>query len=234
MDIHKPKPWHGLREFLKEYVIIVVGVLTALAAEQGVEWLHWQREVAVADAAMLKELHRNGVTTYEAIAAWPCEQKRLDELSADLRRTNGLWKGQAFDTGGRRASFVAPGHAWPSTSWDEYKGNGAVQHMSDDRRLLFNTAYVDIAGERLWDSELGQARAELAILTDDLPLSEVTRDRELAAIERARLAGWYAAYVGKQLVAVLGKTGETFTEAEAHPQPLACRAQYGPGKPVGR
>ena len=29
MDIHKPKPWHGMREFLKEYVIIVVGVLTA-------------------------------------------------------------------------------------------------------------------------------------------------------------------------------------------------------------
>ena len=27
MDIHKPKPWHGVREFLKEYVIIVVGVL---------------------------------------------------------------------------------------------------------------------------------------------------------------------------------------------------------------
>ena len=30
MDIHKPKPWHGFREFLKEYAIIVVGVLTAL------------------------------------------------------------------------------------------------------------------------------------------------------------------------------------------------------------
>jgi hypothetical protein len=29
-------------EFLKEYAIIVIGVLTALAAEQAVEWLHWQ------------------------------------------------------------------------------------------------------------------------------------------------------------------------------------------------
>jgi hypothetical protein len=33
LEIHKPKPWHGLREFLKDYLIIVVGVLTALAAE---------------------------------------------------------------------------------------------------------------------------------------------------------------------------------------------------------
>ena len=29
MDIHKPKPWHGLREFLKEYLITVVGEKTA-------------------------------------------------------------------------------------------------------------------------------------------------------------------------------------------------------------
>ncbi len=32
IEIHKPR--HGLREFLTEYLIIVVGVLTALAAEQ--------------------------------------------------------------------------------------------------------------------------------------------------------------------------------------------------------
>jgi hypothetical protein len=36
MDIHKPKLWHGLRDFLKEHGIIVLGVLTALAAEQAV------------------------------------------------------------------------------------------------------------------------------------------------------------------------------------------------------
>jgi hypothetical protein len=42
MDIHKPKPWHGLREFLKEYVIIAVGVMTALGAEAVVENLHWR------------------------------------------------------------------------------------------------------------------------------------------------------------------------------------------------
>ncbi len=45
MDIHKPKPFHGLREFLKEYGIIVLGVLTALFLEQAVEWLHWRHEV---------------------------------------------------------------------------------------------------------------------------------------------------------------------------------------------
>ena len=40
MEVHKPKPIRNWREFLKEYAIIVIGVLTALAAEQAVETLH--------------------------------------------------------------------------------------------------------------------------------------------------------------------------------------------------
>ena len=234
MDIHKSKPWHGLREFLKEYLIIVVGVLTALGAEQVVEQLHWRHEVAVADAALVKALHLNGTFAYGAIASWPCEQRRLDELSAHLRRANGIWKGQSYTFHERRLSFVAPGHAWPTTSWEEYQSNGAVQHMSDERRALFNTAYIDVEGERGWNKEQGQASADLAILADDLPLSEVTRDRELAAIEQARLAGYFAARVGQQLIDVTAKLGVTYTEGERHPQVPACMAQFGPGKAMGR
>jgi hypothetical protein len=44
MDIHRPKPWHGLRELLKEIGTIVVGVLIAIGAEQTVEALHHQAQ----------------------------------------------------------------------------------------------------------------------------------------------------------------------------------------------
>ncbi len=59
MDIHKPKPWHGWREFLKEYLIIVVGVLTALAAEQAVEWLHRSAELRETREAIREEIADN-------------------------------------------------------------------------------------------------------------------------------------------------------------------------------
>jgi hypothetical protein len=227
MELHKPKPWHGVREFLKEYVIIVVGVLTALGAEQAVEWLHWQHEVDAADTALRKELHLNGTFAYEAVAAWPCEQRRLDELSADLRHATGTWKAQWFITrNGRKTAFVAPGHPYPVTTWEEYKANGAVQHMSDERRWLLNSAFVDVEAEGRWGEQQGQAGAELAILADDLPLSDVTRDRELAAIERERLAGGLAAQVGLQLVGLLGQLGLSFTEAEKHPTVAACTARF--------
>jgi hypothetical protein len=56
MDIHKPKPWHGVREFLKEFGVIVLGVLVALGAEQSVEWLHRQAEVRDAREALRAEI----------------------------------------------------------------------------------------------------------------------------------------------------------------------------------
>jgi len=56
MEIHKPKPVHGWREFLKEYGIIVLGVLTALALEQAVEWLHWRHMVQEHRVALRKEV----------------------------------------------------------------------------------------------------------------------------------------------------------------------------------
>lgn len=33
VEAHKPKPWHGPGEFLREYLIVVVGVLTALGGD---------------------------------------------------------------------------------------------------------------------------------------------------------------------------------------------------------
>src|ERR1700761_8795639 len=99
MDIHKPKPWHGVREFLKEYVIIVVGVLTALAGEQTVEWLHRGQEVAEARESLRDELTTNATLMQFSLDAAPCFQRTLDAVAA---WTNGgpapIWGRGAPDT----------------------------------------------------------------------------------------------------------------------------------------
>ena len=87
MDIHKPKPWHGLREFLKEYAIIVVGkVLTALAAEQAVEWLHTRTEVAEAREALRHELGANVGHLSFAEVEDRCFLKSMDLCVSNGRR----------------------------------------------------------------------------------------------------------------------------------------------------
>ena len=137
MDIHKPKPWHGLREFLKEYLIIVVGVLTALAAEQAVEWLHWQAEVAHTRAALRQELSLALGDIARRIELAPCVTRRSDELQTwlDESRRGGPLRPSAPI--GRVASNGAISEVWESVKASPVSG-----HLPEAERLQFARLYA--------------------------------------------------------------------------------------------
>src|SRR5215469_11253023 len=82
MEIHRPKPVHSLREFLSEIVVIVVGILIALALEQLVEALHWWGRVNEAKTAIHKELVLTTVFAEERIAWHACADAYLANLEA--------------------------------------------------------------------------------------------------------------------------------------------------------
>jgi len=82
MEIHKPKPWHGWRGFLKEYAIIVAGVLTALVGEELVIAAHHHSEVADLRSALHSELAWNFVALKDAADDLPCVEQRMKEAEA--------------------------------------------------------------------------------------------------------------------------------------------------------
>jgi hypothetical protein len=86
MEIHKPKPIHNWREFLKEVGIIVLGVSIALGAEQAVEYFHWKNRIRDAAEAMRIELGvDDGPQAFTRLAIAACLDRQLDGLQgADL------------------------------------------------------------------------------------------------------------------------------------------------------
>ncbi|HEV2530310.1 hypothetical protein [Phenylobacterium sp.] len=80
MDIHKPKPWHGFRDLLKEVGTIVIGVLIALCGEQAVEWLHWRHEVAETRKALDAELSHDLFAFKDEVAQRTCIAGRLAQI----------------------------------------------------------------------------------------------------------------------------------------------------------
>ena len=82
MDIHKPKPWQGSRELLKEIGTIVIGVLIALAAEQAVDWLRWRYEIGEARQALGQEITYNIKALRIMDQQNGCLVARMDVLSA--------------------------------------------------------------------------------------------------------------------------------------------------------
>src|SRR3954471_18215516 len=82
MDIHKPKPWGGWRELLKEIGTIVVGVLIALGAEQAVEWAHWQGEVRDGRERLREEISFDQRVYLHRVGVASCVAKNLTDLTA--------------------------------------------------------------------------------------------------------------------------------------------------------
>jgi hypothetical protein len=80
MDIHKPKPWHGLREFAKELGTIILGIVIALALEAGVVALRERAQAAEARASIRQELAENLGKMRLRLDNEACLVRRLHEV----------------------------------------------------------------------------------------------------------------------------------------------------------
>ena len=212
MDIHKPKPWHGVREFLKEYVIIVVGVLTALGAEQAVEWLHWRHEVHQAREALVFDFRRViGFASREDASA-PCLAVRLGQLSDALDQAQATKRLPPIGYGG--SPLFPP---WSLRSWAGLTTGQALAHMSNRDQL----AIAGIPGTLEWARALRDQQAnDWAILMTMSGPGRPTSDAELANLRAAlahsarEAAGQRS--LGLQLEAIILRSGFlTRAQAEA-------------------
>ena len=181
MDIHKPKPWHGLREFLKEIGTIVIGVLIALGAEQAVEWLHWRHEVAVAREAIAFDLKALVGSAAAQDEHTPCTGRHLQEIAAVINQAQTTKRLAPMGWNG-----APPQGAWTLRSWSALNSGQTLAHFPNREQIIL--AGLDSKLQRmraLSDSELDDW-STLGILTGPgRPIS----DPEIAA---ARVAFTHA------------------------------------------
>jgi hypothetical protein len=186
MDIHKPKPWHGVREFLKEYVIIVVGVLTALGAEQGVEWLHWRHQIELAHEALAFDMKRIMGWAGLQDALSPCFGARLDEIDKALDA--------AQATGRLPPLGKLPDHgrgSWVMRSWSMLTYGQILPHLPTSEQISLSALNVQVEVEHQNDQEFVNGwRTLSAIAGTGRPMdgAEITRLKEVVLNMRAKAA----------------------------------------------
>lgn len=180
MDIHKPKAWRGLRGFLKEYAIIVVGVLTALGAEQTVQWLHWRHEVADFRSAVRQELTFDLGTYQYRMEENGCVKARLDELERWLDS----WRA------GRPLALTGPIGIPASLSlenavWQSRDAN-IVSHMASEERIALSGLYDRFQNNETPRLDERQAWLELAEFDGATALDQAKMMQLRGLITRAR------------------------------------------------
>ena len=167
LDIHKPKPWRGLPEFVKEIGTIVIGVLIALGAEQGVEWLHWRHEVEAERRSLLAEAQDALNVVRDRQAGQECVDARLNQVHVLIQRHERHQPLKILGPMGRHIRDSATLGTWQIALTGQ-----ALAHMNHDERLAFSSAFgIYQAWNEATDKEVA-AWAALAPLQEPDLLSD--------------------------------------------------------------
>lgn len=122
---HIPKPLHGWRAFGGEVGVIVLGVLIALAAEQGAETLHWHQQVGQAREALGFEIADSIGQSYERDKFSPCLDRKLDQIALIL---DGAIKSGRLPPVGRIGG--PPYRTWLTNVWSTTTAGQIASHFS--------------------------------------------------------------------------------------------------------
>ncbi len=185
MDIHKPKPWHGWREFLKEFVTIVLGVSVALAAEQGVEWLHNNQRAEQARDGIRTEIAA-GVGRMAARDKFEsCVSRRLDEaegLIADAAAgklpSDPIWIGRPF-------LYVIEDYQYKTATQ-----SGAADLLPNQEQATYSRIYNAFSQYSQAEQDEQAAWGDLRVLEKHPAPSPVLEWQLRSALQKARLARW--------------------------------------------
>lgn len=171
------------RDFGREYAIIVLGVLTALLAQQAAESLNWKQKVAAAVADMNNELGSgDGPQAYARLAMHDCVAARLTNLRS------------AIDHGDRAASVALIDTIWfPERTYDSLAREAATasdvaSHMPHQHMLQYRIAYEVIPDmDRLADRELVDLSRLRALPRNGGALDTSEKLAAIGAIEALRM-----------------------------------------------
>ena len=223
MHFHLPKPLHGWREFAGEVGIIVVGVLIALGAEQSLENRNWHEKTRESELELRAELLDSAANADERIRFNTCFVGKLDDIQSRLLSEN-----QQIAPPPYRSRYWTIVRLWSTDAWDTARAGDVLTHMPSEKVRTYAALYRQVAVIR---DNLGleqQYISDLSILPSfEGRMSEVTRDRLLAAVTRARRANEMIIRDSKQVLAETSNMGIKLDRASRTPL-HECGSLYQP------
>ncbi|GLQ95598.1 hypothetical protein [Dyella mobilis] len=168
MHVDIPKlPMDSFKDLAKHYLMIVLGILTALGLEAWIEHAHHVSAAADASAQFDQQLRVNLDNIRRSIQRNTATMQKLDSLDAMV--TADLQKGVPSaqinqQLRARRDDFKIDIQTpdTPVSAWDVAVANQSVSWIAPSKLSAYSTAYADIRA-------IGQWRQHGAFLMLDLP-----------------------------------------------------------------
>jgi len=214
---HKCESWPAWRVVLTDFVIVVLGVGVAMAAQQAVEKMHDNGRAAEARAGVRQEIARNLANMNLREATETCMSARLDEVQGLIAASAAgrlpqetLWIGHPIE---------------PSPVDGKYKmatESGAASLFDDKEQSAYAELYGHFAEYSQRLQEEARAWADLRTL-ETHPPSSATLDWQLrSAMQQARMERYYITFLRQLALRQAADLSVSAGEQEKLKMPPVC------------
>lgn len=149
MQLKLPKPRAGWSHYAGEVVVVVLGVLIALGAQQVADDIQWRKSVRVTEEALASEIAASVVHSAERQMVYPCLRARMNELVAKINANDSRWIGDPMPLGNEAtgapilpAAYRTPDRDWDDSVWEAAKSSGVFTHMPSQRVAAYSNLYA--------------------------------------------------------------------------------------------
>jgi hypothetical protein len=179
----KSKLFSDWREFLREFIIIVLGVLTALIAQDWVQSIDWRNTVRAAISNMDQELNNgNGPQAYVRLAIYQCLANRLKAARVAIN---------AGDRAAARRQIEAidlPLRNYNSHAREAANSSDIAGHIPADTMYEYRIVYALVPEmDAVHRGELEHLAELRSLPASGRPLSQQEKQMALAAVENLML-----------------------------------------------
>ncbi len=216
MDIHKPKPVHNWREFIKEIGIIVIGVGIALSAEQLLASLHNAQLAGQTRATARAELQAAFNDVLNRRATQSCIDRRLDEVAGLIAASNQpVYK---------PPSWIGRPQFWiiNTSGWDAATQAARAALLGQEEQAQFGRLYGQLREFQQLERDEQKAWAAIRQLEDQPQVDAQMRASVRSALQQARLTNWNIRVDLEQSEALAERIGVLSVKSRLKGSPSIC------------
>lgn len=222
-------PSMGWPAFWSEILIVVLGVVIALAANEAVEQWNWRKKVAEAETRLKGDITWVFLWSAEKSVSQPCVDAQLAALNrVVLEGGDALAPMPVLTTLGPQQVVRMPTRPWRFPVWEALLGDGTASHFSPQRQAIMGRISEDMALARVYEAETRVLGGALLVMRDPIALDPTVRMEPLTRINALRSVWQHERLYARQRMRLIADAGNAPSD-EVVERFLNAEGKYPPG-----
>ncbi len=203
-------PAMGWKAFWSEIVIVVLGVVIALAANEAVQNWSWQNKVRDGEVRLQSDMSYLFTVAAEQYVIAPCAEAQLLALSQKLVKSGSAWEPVTIhldDSNNIRWVVRIPARSQMFPVWDSLVADGTAARFPQDRQSMYGVISARSTRAQNQSDEANQLGRRMLALGQPMVLSDDARRYFLVLTEEMRALMAYSALAAGQRTTTISEFG---------------------------